>query len=183
MVLFPLRNIFGALSQVHFIHTIYRFEAWEVRSPTLQTVSKSELKRKSYGHCKKTAELKENFALCESRCETPSWHMSGISYSPNQFSHGVKQLAKFFSSAKQLPKVGELAKQLPKKRINLRKSIQVAKIQNPNSHGYCSWCEMVSQSANHPLYHTSAITSCSETDWHGANSSAKIKTWCENFAP
>ena len=35
---------FGALSGVHFIHTIYRFEAREVRSPTLQTVCKSELK-------------------------------------------------------------------------------------------------------------------------------------------
>ena len=45
---------FGALSGVHYIHTIYRFEAREVRSPTLQTVSKSDLKRKSYGHCKKT---------------------------------------------------------------------------------------------------------------------------------
>ena len=48
------RDIFGALSRVHFIHTIYRFEAREVKSPILQTVSKLELKRKSYGHCKKT---------------------------------------------------------------------------------------------------------------------------------
>ena len=54
LVLLPLRDIFGALSRFHFIHTIYRFEAWEVRISTLQTVSKSELKRKSYGHCKKT---------------------------------------------------------------------------------------------------------------------------------
>ena len=45
---------FGALSGVHFIHTIYRFEAREVRSPTLQTVCKSELKRKSYDHLKIT---------------------------------------------------------------------------------------------------------------------------------
>ena len=35
---------FGALSAVHYIHTIYRFEAWEVRSPILQTVYKLELK-------------------------------------------------------------------------------------------------------------------------------------------
>ena len=122
-------------------------------------------------------------------CETPSWHMSGISHSPNQFSHGAKQLAKKISSAKQLPKVGELAKQLPKRWINLRKSVQVAKIQNPNSHGYCSWCEMVSHSANHPSatrvpspqvakrFRTMRKISQS------VNSSAKIKTWCENFAP
>ena len=35
---------FGALFGVHYIHTIYRFEAWEVKSPTLQTVCKSKLK-------------------------------------------------------------------------------------------------------------------------------------------
>ena len=34
------RVFFGA----HYIHSIYRFEAWEVRSPTLQTVCKSEMK-------------------------------------------------------------------------------------------------------------------------------------------
>ena len=153
LVLLPVWDIVRALSRLHCIHTIYRFEAWEVRSPTLQTVSKSELKRKSYGHCKKTAELKENFALCESRCETPSWHTSGISHSPNQFSHCAKQLAKFFFSAKQLPKVGELVKQLLKRQINLRKSIQVAKIQNPNSHGYCSWYEKFRTVQNHLLPH------------------------------
>nr|CAN82165.1 hypothetical protein VITISV_026519 [Vitis vinifera] len=49
LVLFPFWDIFGALPLVHFIHTISCFEAWEVRIPTLQTVSKSELKRKSYG--------------------------------------------------------------------------------------------------------------------------------------
>ena len=35
---------FRVLPEVHCIHTIYRFEAQEVRSPTLQTVCKSELK-------------------------------------------------------------------------------------------------------------------------------------------
>ena len=55
LVLLPLWDIFGALPGVHFIHTIYCFEAWEVRNPTLQTVFKSELKRKIYGHYKKTA--------------------------------------------------------------------------------------------------------------------------------
>ena len=55
LVLLPLRDIFGALPRVYFINNIYHFEAWEVRSPMLQMVSKSELKQKSYGHCKKTA--------------------------------------------------------------------------------------------------------------------------------
>ena len=54
LVRLPLQDIFGVLPQVHFIYTIYRFEAREVRSPKLQTVSKPELKRKSYDHCKKT---------------------------------------------------------------------------------------------------------------------------------
>ena len=36
------------------MHTICRFEAWEVRSLTLQTMCESELKRRSYGHLKTT---------------------------------------------------------------------------------------------------------------------------------
>ena len=44
-----------ALFGVHYIHTIYFFKAREVRSPTLQTVCKSELKWRSYGHLKTTA--------------------------------------------------------------------------------------------------------------------------------
>ena len=37
-------DTFGALSEVHLIHTICRFETWEVSNPTLQTVHKLELK-------------------------------------------------------------------------------------------------------------------------------------------
>ena len=51
---------FGVLSGVHYIYTIYLFEAREVRSPTLQTVCKSELKWRSYGYLKTT---------------TPSWRV------------------------------------------------------------------------------------------------------------
>ena len=50
-----LQDKFRALSGVHYIHTIYFFEAQEVKSPTLQTVCKSELKWRSYGHLKTTA--------------------------------------------------------------------------------------------------------------------------------
>ena len=35
---------FGAFSRVHYRHTIYHFEAREVRSPKLQTLCKSKLK-------------------------------------------------------------------------------------------------------------------------------------------
>ena len=43
---------FGALPQVHFLHSIYHFKAQEVKNPMLQTVRDSELKRRSYSHCK-----------------------------------------------------------------------------------------------------------------------------------
>ena len=50
-----LLDTFRVLSGVHFMHTICRFEAWEVRSPMLQTVHELELKQRSYGHLKITA--------------------------------------------------------------------------------------------------------------------------------
>ena len=43
-ICFKFEDKFGALSRVHFIHTIYHSEARKVRSPTLQKVCKSELK-------------------------------------------------------------------------------------------------------------------------------------------
>ena len=46
---------FGALSGVHIIHSIYPFEAREVKSPTLQMVYKLEMKGRSYGHLKTSA--------------------------------------------------------------------------------------------------------------------------------
>ena len=60
---------FGALSLVHFIHNTYHFESREVRSPKLQTVSKSELTKKLWSLQENCAELNEKFAPCESRCE------------------------------------------------------------------------------------------------------------------
>ena len=46
---------FGALSEVHFLHTIYHFKALEVKNPTLQTVHDLELKWGRYGLRKPTA--------------------------------------------------------------------------------------------------------------------------------
>ena len=50
-----LLDTFRVLPGVHFMHTIFRFEAREVRSPTLQTVRELELKRRSYGRLKTIA--------------------------------------------------------------------------------------------------------------------------------
>ena len=44
IIYFDFEDKFGALYGVHYINTIYRFEAREVKSPTLQTVWKLELK-------------------------------------------------------------------------------------------------------------------------------------------
>ena len=51
-----LRKNFGSILGVHFRHTIYCSKAHEVKSPTLQTVCKSKLKLRSYGHLKTTAQ-------------------------------------------------------------------------------------------------------------------------------
>ena len=39
-----LFRTFGALSEVHFLHSIYHFKAQEVKNPTLQTLYDLELK-------------------------------------------------------------------------------------------------------------------------------------------
>ena len=77
----PFRQLLGtfqSLPEVHFMRTISCFEAREVRITTLQTVSKSEFKRKIYGHCKKTA---------------PSWTKN---------SHRANQGAKIFAPCETL---------------------------------------------------------------------------------
>ena len=83
------------------MHTIFRFEVQEVRSPTLQIVCKSKLKRRSYGclkttasSCAKISQPKAHFAVAKwatkwnplakfckvfRSCETHLWHMSAIS--------------------------------------------------------------------------------------------------------
>ena len=47
-------HTFGALPEVHFLHSIYHFKAREVRNPYLQTVCDLDLKRRSYDHLKTT---------------------------------------------------------------------------------------------------------------------------------
>ena len=48
-------HTFGALPEVHFLHAIYHFKDQEVKNLMLQMVHDSELKRRSYSHCKKNA--------------------------------------------------------------------------------------------------------------------------------
>ena len=43
---------FGALPEVHFLHSIYHLKAQEVKNPMLQMVRNLELKWRSYSHCK-----------------------------------------------------------------------------------------------------------------------------------
>ena len=52
----PIGHIFEALTGAQIMHTISCFEAWEVRSPVLQTVHDLELKRRSYGRLKMTVQ-------------------------------------------------------------------------------------------------------------------------------
>ena len=51
----PFRQLLDtsrSLPEVQIMHTIYRFKAWEVRSPVLQTVRDLEMKWRSYGRLK-----------------------------------------------------------------------------------------------------------------------------------
>ena len=47
---------FRVLTRAKIMHTIFCFKAWEFRSPALKTVHDSELKQRSYGRLKMTAQ-------------------------------------------------------------------------------------------------------------------------------
>ena len=54
---------FGVLSEVQLMHAIYHFKPQEVKNLMLQTVHNSELKRRSYSHCKSiTLSWRKHFA-------------------------------------------------------------------------------------------------------------------------
>ena len=60
-------HTFGALPEVHFLHAIYHFKDQEVKNLMLQTVCNSELKWRSYSHCKLIIpSCRKNFSQ---RCE------------------------------------------------------------------------------------------------------------------
>ena len=92
------------------MHTICFFEAWEVRSPALQTVHNLDLKQKSYGRLKTNrAKPKQKFfdfaAAPPFRrvfpsCETTLWHTSATSQRPYAHFEATKWAGKIPSSAK-----------------------------------------------------------------------------------
>ena len=55
-VFWKLLDTFQVLYDVYFMHTIFFFKFWEVRSPEFQTVLDLELKRRSFGHLKMTVQ-------------------------------------------------------------------------------------------------------------------------------
>ena len=63
-------DTFRVFLGVHFMHTICRFEAREIRSPTLKTVHELESNRRSYGCLKTTTSSYAKFRNCEMSCET-----------------------------------------------------------------------------------------------------------------
>ena len=68
---------FGALHEVHFLHSIYHFKAQEVKNPTLQTMHDSELKWRSYIHCKQiTLSWMKNFARLWNHPFVTKWFRS-----------------------------------------------------------------------------------------------------------
>ncbi|RVX18316.1 hypothetical protein CK203_006333 [Vitis vinifera] len=65
-------HIFEGLSGAQIMHSISLFEAWEVRSPKLQTVFDLELKRRSYGRFEDDrAKHQREFRSCEMGCKIP----------------------------------------------------------------------------------------------------------------
>ena len=65
-------HIFEGLSGAQIMHSISLFEAWEVRSPKLQTVFDLELKRRSYGRLKTIAQSTNgNFAAVKWAAKFP----------------------------------------------------------------------------------------------------------------
>ena len=77
---------FGVFSEFYFVHTIYHFESWEVRSPTLQTVCKLELKWRSYDNLNTIAQsLKGHFKMI---LKFNLWIRNPIRNDPNfKFAH------------------------------------------------------------------------------------------------
>nr|CAN69992.1 hypothetical protein VITISV_039897 [Vitis vinifera] len=68
-----VRHVFGEVPGVQIMHTIYRFKAYEVRNPVLQTVHDLDLNRRSYGRFK--TDGAEPFQISESQESNGSNHV------------------------------------------------------------------------------------------------------------
>ena len=65
-------HIFEGLLRAQIMYTIFLFEAWEVRSPEIQTVLDLELQRRSYGRLKTIAQSTNgNFAAAKWAAKFP----------------------------------------------------------------------------------------------------------------
>ena len=157
--------------------------------------------------------LNVSFAHHYSRCETPFWHTSAITLSIEMVSHRVKQGAKISHSVKLSAKLDSWCETTCKIfffnestsksgetcETTSEKVNQLVKIhpsfENPKSNFAWLLFKMrkISHSAKPPA--ATRVSSpqvakrfCTVRNkvrkiLHYANSSAKIKTWCENFAP
>nr|CAN62451.1 hypothetical protein VITISV_016674 [Vitis vinifera] len=157
--------------------------------------------------------LNVSFAHHYSRCETPFWHTSAITLSIEMVSHRVKQGAKISHSVKLSAKLDSWCETTCKIfffnestsksgetcETTSEKVNQLVKIhpsfENPKSKFAWLLFKMrkISHSAKPPA--ATRVSSpqvakrfCTVRNkvrkiLHYANSSAKIKTWCENFAP
>ena len=134
-----LLDIFQELPGVHFMHTIFRFEAREFRSLTLQTVCELELKGRSYGHLKTTAQSWAKWATKisqgvsqlqyhplahECHFTAPPPHFAAMKW-PAKIFIGCKMAAKFALGCKMASKLWIKLQIISK----LRNHLQVAKSQ------------------------------------------------------
>ena len=101
LVLLPLWDIFWStfLSPFYTYYIPFR-RSGSKESNTLNSVQIGVETKKLWSLQENCTELNEKFAPCESRCETLSWHTSGISHTSRPFSHRAKQGAKISHSAK-----------------------------------------------------------------------------------
>ena len=130
-----LWDTFWVLKGVHFMYTICFFEAREVRSPTLQTVHKLELERRSYGHLKTTAQSWAKWVAKISQGlpqlqNHPLAHECHFTAPPPHFAAAkwaVKWPAKMFLGCEMATKLALGCKMASKLWIKLRNHLQVVK--------------------------------------------------------
>ena len=124
-------DTFRVFLGVHFMHTICRFEAREVRSPTLQTVHELELKRRSYGHLKTTASSCAKISQLQNELRNPplahEFHFAAHASIFAAANHVAKSPPNCDSSCKSSPSC-EITSKLRNHKFNLQN--QSSNLQN-----------------------------------------------------
>ena len=85
---------FGALPEVHFLHSIYHFKAQKVKNPTIQTIYDLELKWGRYSLRKTTASSWGTISHDGKQGANSSVQSMGISHTSNQSAKLELQRAK-----------------------------------------------------------------------------------------